>query len=498
MKRAKHSLSHYKLFSGYQGNLIPISCVEVLPGDSIQHSTSCLVRMQPLLAPLMHPVHVTIHHWFVPTRIIWEDFEEFITGGSDGENNSIPPTIDPPDTTGWAVGSLADYFGLPTGVDYLSGTSALPFRAYALIYNEFYRDQDLEDTLAISLASSLDTTTSTTLQNRDWEKDYFTTARPWPQKGPDVTVPLTGSLPIVSSGQTINLRATLGTGTDGAVQRDQSTNHLTALGGAGGGGYENMKFGTITGLIANLNSVGISINDLREAFATQKFEELRARYGSRYVEYLRTLGVRSSDARLQRPEYLGGGKQTLQISEVLQTAVTPGDADDLGVGNLRGHGIGAVRSNRYRRFFEEHGYVITIFSVKPKTMYMQGINRMWLRQTKEDWWQPQYEHIGQQEISEREIYATNTIPGPNFGYQDRYDEYRRIPSTVSGDFRTTLKFWHMAREFTTVPTLNEDFVRSNPTTRIYAAPAEDNLWVMAQHSIQARRLISKMGTPSGL
>ena len=224
-----------------------------------------------------------------------------------------------------------------------------------------------------------------------------------------------------------------------------------------------------------------------------KYEEARARYGSRYTEYLRSLGVKSSDARLQRPEYLGGGKQTIQFSEVLQTAPDQ-VGDDNHVGDLKGHGIGALRSNRYRRFIEEHGYVFSFLSVRPKTIYTQGLPKTWARRVKEDFFQKELQAIGQEEVYNRELYAAHTDPAGVFGYQDRYDSYRRAESTVSGEFRTTeLDYWHMARQFATDPALNASFITSVPTKRIHAVETNDVLWVMANHSIQARRIVAKTG-----
>ena len=245
----------------------------------------------------------------------------------------------------------------------------------------------------------------------------------------------------------------------------------------------------------------MTINTLRHALAVQRFEEARARYGSRYTEYLRYLGVRSSDARLQRPEYLGGGRSTLQISEVLQTGVTT-SGSQTGVATMFGHGISAMRSNRFRRFFEEHGILMTLMSVRPRTMYSQRIDRGLLRSmtangwqgqlgTKEDYWQKELQHIGQQAVDQAEADAQGA--GSLFGYQDRYDEYRRGESTVSGLFRSTLDSWHLSREFGGAPTLNSSFVQCVPSTRIFADTSNDNLYVMAHHSIQARRLVSKEG-----
>lgn len=514
-KRSKFSLSHYRLFSGRMGYMMPIGITECLPGDTFQQATSVFLRCSPLVTPVMHPVHVTVHHWFIPTRLLWDKWEDFITGGPSGMDASIMPTIKAPAEGGFAVGSLADYMAVPSGIPNLE-VCALPFRAYALLYNECYRDQDLEQELPLSLESGLDTTTNTTLQRCDWARDYFTTARPWPQKGPAVSVPvnltsagqptITATTSILGGGKPTFTTSDLGGNNqqpDGVlVPQDYNTS-----------GPVNVRFNSPgrlalqwqnPGLTANTTvnfqsgnpELGsVDINQLREAFALQRFEEHRALYGSRYVEYLRYLGVKSSDARLQRPEYLGGSRQTIQFSEVLQTA--PGGEDP--VGALKGHGIGAMRTNRYRRFFEEHGYVLTVMMVRPISVYMQGLSRMWNRRVKEDYYQRELQHIGQQEVLTKELYAGNS-EGPTsddtvFGYQNRYDEYRWHESYVSGEFRNILNSWHMAREFANEPTLNADFINAVPTTRIFAAQQNDTLYCMANHSIQARRLMSKYGNP---
>lgn len=483
-KRSKFSLSNTKLLSCDMGELVPCGLTEVLPGDSIQQSTNCLIRCSPLLAPIMTPVKARIHHWFVPHRLVWEDFEDFITGGPDGLNASVFPTIDA-GGSGIAVGSLADYLGVPTGVPGLD-FSALPLRGYALIWNEWYRDQDLQSPLTIDITSGPDTTTNLALQNVAWEKDYFTSARPWEQKGATITIPIGDAAPISSTGPIqFNSNAE---GTPRTMVIQGSDDRVMLENYSGPTGLSQMNF--VGGLEADLSAVsGISINLLREAFALQRYQEARARYGSRYVEYLRYLGVKSSDARLQRPEYLGGGQNHVQFSEVLQTAEGTSP-----VGEMRGHGIAAMRSNRYRRYFEEHGYVFTFISVKPKTIYAQGLFRTWNRRTKEDFFQKELQHIGQQAILNKEVYAAHASPDETFGYQDRYDEYRRQESTIAGEFRTTaLDFWHMGRIFGSPPALNADFVKSVPTDRNFAVPSEDVLYVMANHSIQARRIVAGSG-----
>lgn len=490
MKRSKFSLSNTKLLSADMGELIPCGLTEVLPGDTIQQATTCMVRFSPLLSPVMHPTHVQLAHWFVPHRLVWDEWEDFITGGPDGMDDSVFPTITMPAVGGAAVGSLADYLGVPTGVNSLE-VSALPFRGYAKIWNEWYRDQDLQAELTIDETSGPDTTTSTTLQRAAWEKDYFTTSRPWEQKGPAITIPLGTTAPVEpANGNPV----TFGRGgtTAQLFAGSAGTNvPVNANSPADPGPNTYLRWTANTGLYANLEGVSaITINLLREAFALQRFEEARARFGSRYVEYLRYLGVRSSDARLQRPEFLGGGRYPVQFSEVLQTA----EGDDP-VGELRGHGIGVARSNRYRRFFEEHGYVFSFLVVKPKTIYAQGLPRTWNRRTKEDFFQKELQHIGQQEVLNKELYAAHSQPNGTFGFQDRYDEYRRTESTIAGEFRTSmLDFWHFARQFSSDPALNASFIQCVPTEIPFAVPSQDVLYVMCRHSIQARRIVAKTGT----
>lgn len=512
-KRSLFSLSHYKLASLRMGELVPISCMEVLPGDTFQHSVSAFLRVAPLVTPVMHPVHVRIWHFFVPNRLIWDEWEAFRTRGEDGTSVPEFPTIVSPASTGWDIGSLADYLGIPTGIPGLE-VSALPFRAYALIYNEWFRNQDTTDPYPISLESGQDTTTNTALFPSPWGKDYFTTASETPQKGPEVTIPVnmgdagtptitgtvtgngaptfnaSGSGGSVTSALKVVNTAGSNVGIGGAVSIDKSgnpgsANPNTAL------TWADPKLSVSLNYEPGEASIGtVNISDWREAMALQRFEEQRSLYGSRYTEFLKTLGIRASDARLQRPEYLGGGRQTIQFSEVLQTA----EGTDP-VGTLRGHGIGAMKTNRYRRFFEEDGLIMSFVSVRPIGVYMQGLPRMWSRRSMEDFWTPQFQHLSQQPVYTRELYAAVNDPDTIFGYQNIYDEYRSCPSSVSGEMRTILNSWHMARDFSAAPVLNTDFITAPPTNRVFAAQENDTLYAMFYHTVRARRLMARSGKP---
>ncbi|AXH74311.1 MAG: major capsid protein [Microviridae sp.] len=495
MKRNKFSLSHYQLSTMDMGYVLPIACYEVLPGDTIQHATSALIRCTPLATPPMHPVSIRIHHWYVPSRIIWDEFEDFITGGDYG---SVPPvhpySILP---TGWSAGDLGDHLGLPLNVDNLT-FNALPIRAYGLIINEHYRDQDLTPERVVSKASGLDNTTTLTVATANWQKDYFTQARPWAQKSPDISIPMNDAS-VQSNGQAITIAP------QGAPT---SYRNMTMTTGTPNVGYSgsaitttgNTVWGNQTGLAAQTQAAAGTINQLREAFALQRYAEARARYGSRYTEYLRYLGVNSSDSRLQRPEYLGGGKTTLQFSEVLQTGPASDDGSQT-VGEMFGHGMGSMRSNRFRRFFEEHGYVMSLMSVMPKPIYSQGISRMWLKSDKEDYFQKELEAIGQQPIEKAEIFVDPvTYPtgaGDTWGWTNRYQEYKQIHSTVANGFRPGALYddWHFSRAFSAAPVLNDSFIRGPVTKRPFADQTNNTLLVMARHSIQARRMLQKNPTP---
>lgn len=488
MKRYKHNLSYNFPFSMNMGNLIPCGWTETIPGDTIQHNISLFARMSPMHNPVMHTVHTRVNHWFVPYRLIWDEFEDFITGGEDGLNSSVFPTINI--TTPVVAGSLAEMLGVPVG--YTGLVSALNFRAYVLIYNEHIRDQDLQTALALSTSSGADTTTVTDLQKVLWEKDYFTSARPDSQKGPDITIPIAGEAPVLGIGKANQSFLDIPGGATVYESDGTSTTYSSAHlldGGISGAMYVDNGSGSPDNLYPNIRAdlsqaTPVTINQLKLAFAQQTMAEARMRYGSRYSEYLRYLGVKTSDGRLQRPEYLGGGKQTMQFSEVIQTAEGTNP-----VGELYGHGSQVLRSNRYRRYFEEHGVIMSLINTKPKTVYHQGLHKFLSSRTREDFFQKEFQYIGMEEIKNKELYAAHADPEGTFGWQDRYNAYREHFSRVGGEFHTLLKDWTLVRDFASDPALNAAFIEANPSDRIFASTATDQMYVTARHSMQARRMI---------
>lgn len=490
MKRALFNLSNEHKLTCDMAEIIPVNAIPVNPGDTFQGSTALLLRMTPLLAPLMHSVIIRVHHFFVPNRLIWEDWQDFITGGADGLDSSVHPYI----ALGSATeGTLHDYMGFP--VDTYGGTinvDALPFRAYNLIFNEYYRDEQLVTARTIDLTDGEDTTSTVTLASCAWEKDYFTTLRPDTKLGSDVTIPLGDEAPVLGIGAA---NTTYPLSNQTAYEADEGTAVYAGAkevdsASADSKFYVEKVTGTNYPYIrADLSSAtGIDIADLRLALAVQRFQERHNVYGTRYSEYLRYLGIRNDiDARLQRPEFLGGGKSIVQFSEVLST--DSGGTDP--VGDMKGHGIAAMKTNTYRRFFPEHGWQMSLLSVIPRSSYMNGIPRKFLRTAKEDYFQREFASIGDQTVTNKEIYAAHGTPDGTFGYGPRYDEYRSELSRVSGEFNSTLNHWHLSRDFGSNPALNSTFITANPTKRHLASSSTDGLIISAINKVAARRLIPK-------
>lgn len=529
-KRSKLNISNFHNSTFKMGYLYPCNCFEVLPGDTIQMSTSVFLRMAPMVAPVMHPTYMFVHSYFVPSRVIANqlredggadfDFESFITGGPEGTDaQTIPKLV--LNKTNAPVGSLPDAFGIP--VQNLSDSGSLsvnmlPFVAYFMIWNEYYRDQTLQDPVNFQQwTDGLISPSAWILLKPCWSKDYFTTATPNPQLGPQVTIPVNltsqGGDPLITAQTTLSGGSITGNGVPvftgmsgnpapdwiyvgdqqgyvlGNLENEKASWGKTALKLNNPTATTNVTWNGGPDTQGNIN-----VSDVREAFAIQRFEEHRALYGARYDDYLRFLGVRPQDARLQLPEYLGGFSAPVQFSEVLQTSA----GEYGGVGDLYGHGIGAGRSRRIRRFIPEHGYVISLICVRPISVYSQGLERMWSKTNRLDIWQKELEHIGQQEVLNSEVYANGTADdGNTFGFQNRYDEYRRGVNIITGEFRTNQNFWTLAREFSNRPALNGSFVQCNPSDRIFQVGEKnsDQCYAMIKNNIIARRLISRNGNP---
>lgn len=510
-KRNVFNRSHSVALTCEMGKLVPFLCEEVVPGDDFRINAYSFVRLAPMLAPIFARVNMWIHYFFVPNRLIWKDFEEFITNGlASGSTTVVPPTVKV-DTSKpvWQVGSLADYLGIPVSdkgpgdsKDVVSpngmDVSALPFRAYNKIYNDWYLAEFLQDPVALSTDSGADAETSLALLNRAWPRDYYTSALPFTQLGDPVTVPVATDVAPVKGVGGIGFVENVSPSLSGLTlgRDDQSGQvYLQASGVSSPVGVSSD--GSKSGLVADLsNAMATSVLAIRNAFQLQRILERKARNGNRYVEYIAsTFGVRSPDARLQRAEFLGGGRTDVMVSEVLQTSSTDSTSPQ---GNMSGHGMGAAKIPTINKAFTEHGFVIGILSIMPKAAYYQGLEPMWSRDNWTRYLQPELAHIGEQPIYKDELVMAPANKGVIFGYQPRYEEYRRKLSRVAGDMRTNMAYWHMARKFgqADVP-LNGEFIQSNPTKRIFAAEeqADRPCWIQLLVDEKVIRPLPKYGNP---
>lgn len=561
IKPAKHSrfnLSHDFKFSGDFGVLYPIFCEEVLPSDKFRISPTMLCKMAPMLAPVMHRVQARVHFFFVPNRLLWDNWESFITGGENGLEAPPPPMLAHPKGHGFTLGSLSDYLGFPAGDNAGSegiAFSTLPHKAYHLIWNEYFRDQNLQqpfdfghgDGEDIGLKSDGLTPNSweefDKLHHVCWRKDYFTSALPSPQRGPEVEIGLAGRAPVNGNAYIGNTTTIFNlmdiSGSSAPIVNGVNANtlyrssipvtHNETTYPAGTlfrvmDNYPNSTMpdqvkvqplailngfnrpGNNPALSADLSQAsGVTISKLRQAIKLQEYYELFARAGGRYIESLRSFfGVRPQDSRLQRPEFLGGGIVPIQIGEVLQNSASTSTSPQA---NMAGHGIAFGKAANVSKFFLEHGWVIGLLSILPDASYQDGLPRKFSRSTRFDYFWPQFQHIGEQAILNKELYYGNNNPDGTFGYTPRYAEYRYIPSRVAGDFRTTLNFWHLGRLFgssytdveSPSPALNSDFVtvQTKPLNRIFSVTGEEtnHFYVDVYFDFKASRPMSKFGIP---
>ena len=494
IQRSSFNRSHTVKTAFDSNYLVPIYVDEVLPGDTFNLKATLFGRLATPAVPIMDNLYLDTFYFYVPSRLVWDNWQRFNgeQKNPDDSTDFIVPTVQCDGTSG----SIYDYFGIP----YLEGNGAeegstievnsLPFRAYNLIWNEWFRDENLQDSVDVPTGDGPDTSDTFTLLKRGKRHDYFTSALPWPQKGPGVEIPLGTTAPIVGGS---SFGQSTGVFTDSLMKGKQAVAYQISAGGspafstqlvdydyAGSIGSNNHLLptnATVTPLFADLTSAtAATINTLRQAFQLQRLYERDARGGTRYTEILRShFGVISPDARLQRPEYLGGSSVRVNINPVQQTSATDQTSPQ---GNLAAFGVVSNRDGGFKKSFVEHGYIIGLVNLRADLNYQQGLNRMWSRRTRFDFYWPVLAHLGEQAILSKEIFADGSEQDDDvFGYQERYAEYRYYPNMITGKMRSTdpqsLDVWHLAQKFDNRPVLNREFIEENvPIDRVLAVTNE--------------------------
>lgn len=493
-----------------EGYLVPIFADEALPGDTFNLHMDAFARMATPIFPLMDNLYLETFFFAVPYRLCWDNWERFNGYQQNpGDNTDYFVPYVEMDATGAAENSLFDYFGIPTKVNYLKVRSMF-FRAYNLIYNEWFRDENLQNSVTINNDDGPDSFSDYNLLRRGKRYDYFTSCLPWPQKGADVALPLGSTAPVYGDGNATSVHpngfptrvGNLVYSGGGSPRQDIGANISSSV-SAG----TNMLFGDATGAGVGLyvdlsTATAATINDLRLAFQTQKLYERDARGGTRYTEIIRShFGVVSPDMRLQRPEYLGGGSTPIMVNPVAQTTQASSPTVKDGLGNLGAYGVCAPRGHGFTYSATEHCMIIGLVSVRADINYQQGLDRMWSRETRLDYYWPALSHIGEQAVLNKEIYAqgngTDTLV---FGYQERFAEYRYKPSIITGKFRSnatgTLDAWHLAQDFGSLPTLGSTFIVENaPMTRVIAVTTEPHFLFDAFFSYKCARPMPVYSVP---
>jgi len=488
-KRNVFDLSHDVKMTLDMGKLYPTMFLDCVPGDKFNLGCETLLRFQPLISPVMHRMDVYQHYFFVPYRLLWEHWEQYITNTKIDDVLPVHPFVN---ITAANYSKLHDYLGIPSPEEFgnTEKVNAFPMAAYLCVYNELYRDQNLITALNYKLDDGDNTsrTEFNALRRRAWQHDYFTSALPFAQKGDPVSLPISGfsDVPVWVNSETSGSTTLEGTPDDIVVGKRESVDSLDPI-----------QLGQLYAETSSMDAQSVTINDLRRANKLQEWLEMAARGGSRYVESIWAFfGVKSPDARLQRPEYITGSVSPVTISEVLNTTGT----DDAPQGNMAGHGLATVQGRYGFYNVKEHGCIIGIMSVRPKTAYMQGIEKFWTKTNDPfEYYFPQFAHIGEQEVKQREVYAFQGLTTEDtFGYVPRYAEYKYANNRVAGAMRTSMMHWHFGRNFDVTPLLNQEFIECTPRMDPFAVTAsdDDSLICHVLHRIRAVRAMPKFGTPS--